>query len=1273
MEIREQKLGKDDPSTQTSMNNLAMLYQAQGKYAEAEPLYKEVLTFREKTLGKDHKDTVAARQNLADIKDLQNPKLQQWKREAEKAIVLIEKDKIDEVLTITDELIRQVKSDFMDKGIVAVKLYNLGNAYRNKTMYGKAVECLELCLKIEEQLFGTDSVEVATDLNQLAVVYKDKDEYDKAVPLCKRALEIREQMLGNEDPSTLRSMCCLALLYQAQGKYAEAEPLYKETLKISEQKFSKEHLSTLTYMNNLASLYQAQGKYAEAESLYKETLKISEQKFSKEHLSTLTYMNNLAELYRVQGKYAEAESLYKETLKISEQKFSKEHLSTLTYMNNLAELYRVQGKYAEAEPLYKETLKIREQKLGKEHQNTQISMNNLALLYKAQGKYTEAESIFKETINISERTLDKENPNRLSFMNNLALLYQAQGKYVEAELLLKKTLKISEQKLEKDNPSILTSMNNLALLYHHQGKYAEAEPLYKETLNIREQKFGKEHPDTLTSMNNLAGLYNSQGKYAEAEPLLKETLEISEQKLGKEHPDTLGSMNNLAMLYKAQGKYAEAEPLLKEILEISERKLGKEHPDTLNFINNLAGLYSAQGNYTAAEPLYKETLKIRERTLGKDHPSTLISMNNLAMLYDDQGKYAEAETLYSRLITAIEQGADLSMEFRTTCYGNRALCYLDSNLPEKAFADFKKGIEFSRQARKTAAVSDETRAKMFAENYYLYVNMVKLQQKYLHDMNEVYLAMEMSRAQGLQDLMDAGHTDLFAHMDKTMADKLHKEDIDANTELKEKSKIADVALEAVGRFRTEKKIEGDTIPANLQDEFNKLNDDWKAKSQEVLKARQRVAASLDAIRSESPAFRDILGKDRLPVAFEKVQKALEQSKTIAMEYILGDKDSFLFVYGAGYSEPKVFSLTINKEQADILGIGEGNLTVERCEKLFLDDNGQFAYQETDIDKKELSPETLKKLYTLWSILVPNQEIANIAFAQERILLLPDAALTKVPFEMLVIEKPTTGKPKYLLDASPATLYSPAASIWYNLTLRKKNTTTSILTLGNPLYDKVTKEGTSWGVQNQLNYLNIKDFEILPFSKVESNTIKERSVLKNFDCSQLLSGDATEGLLKKNVSGKSIVHLACHGIADNRNGGAFAAMVLSPGESADNQDDDGFLTFSEMFGLDLHSCNLAILSACETNAGANQRGEGTWSICRGFQTSGATNVVTTEWSVNDEAGTILISQFTNDAMNSPNDGQTAQKLQKARRLLRSGKLNPEWEHPYYWAPFILMGP
>ncbi len=58
-------LGPDHPDVAASLNNLAELYRAQGKYAEAEPHYQRALVIREKALGPEHRDVAQGLENYA--------------------------------------------------------------------------------------------------------------------------------------------------------------------------------------------------------------------------------------------------------------------------------------------------------------------------------------------------------------------------------------------------------------------------------------------------------------------------------------------------------------------------------------------------------------------------------------------------------------------------------------------------------------------------------------------------------------------------------------------------------------------------------------------------------------------------------------------------------------------------------------------------------------------------------------------------------------------------------------------------------------------------------------------------------------------------------------------------------------------------------------------------------------------------------------------------------------------------------------------------------
>ncbi len=63
--IRQKALGPEHPHVATSLNNLAELYRAQGRYEAAKPLYKRALVIREKALGPDHPNVAKVLENYA--------------------------------------------------------------------------------------------------------------------------------------------------------------------------------------------------------------------------------------------------------------------------------------------------------------------------------------------------------------------------------------------------------------------------------------------------------------------------------------------------------------------------------------------------------------------------------------------------------------------------------------------------------------------------------------------------------------------------------------------------------------------------------------------------------------------------------------------------------------------------------------------------------------------------------------------------------------------------------------------------------------------------------------------------------------------------------------------------------------------------------------------------------------------------------------------------------------------------------------------------------
>ncbi len=167
-----------------------------------------------------------------------------------------------------------------------------------------------------------------------------------------------------------------------------------------------------------------------------------------------------------------------------------------------------------------------------------------------------------------------------------------------------------------------------------------------------------------------------------------------------------------------------------------------------------------------------------------------------------------------------------------------------------------------------------------------------------------------------------------------------------------------------------------------------------------------------------------------------------------------------------------------------------------------------------------------------------------------------------------------------------------------------------------------------------------------------------------DSRSLTGTAATETSFKRLAGEYDILHLATHGYL-NRYAPLLSSLQLEP-----DSKNDGQLEVYEILRLKLHA-SLVTLSACETALGSGYfseipAGDEFVGLTRAFLSAGARSVVATLWAVNDRSTLDFMEQFYRDREKAGN----ATALSLAQRDMAT-KPGP-YRHPYYWAPFVLVG-
>lgn len=287
--------------------------------------------------------------------------------------------------------------------------------------------------------------------------------------------------------------------------------------------------------------------------------------------------------------------------------------------------------------------------------------------------------------------------------------------------------------------------------------------------------------------------------------------------------------------------------------------------------------------------------------------------------------------------------------------------------------------------------------------------------------------------------------------------------------------------------------------------------------------------------------------------------------------------------------------------------------------------------------------------TLADILVPSEIMGRLKEANH-VTIVPDEFLGLLPFEMLVLKKGSIQDTEKYPICIGAEFFGDHRSISYYHSISALTASrwthagngagTKALLIANPAYSN-----PDWLLPDTANVKEALD-EVFPGAS--EVFLQERA-----------SKEVFETEIKDGLSDFSAVVFGVHGnYSGSISDSTEPELLLGPDK------DTGRLTMSDVMSLKMNA-DLVALVACNSGMGETLYGEGVMGMGRAFQCAGARNVLMSLWSVVQESSVELVNHFL--CFRAKHGDAEALKL--AREALRR---NPLWDHPLFWAPFVLVG-
>jgi len=755
---------------------------------------------------------------------------------------------------------------------------------------------------------------------------------------------------------------------------------------------------------------------------------------------------------------------------------------------------------------------------------------------------------------------------------------------------------------------------------------------------IRAHPKDQQFRDLIAFMANCLGNIREYQKVQNLYKMMKENPEIEWDRV---FPTVL---NQLSDFERSLGGNDRAKAYLEESLK-SARRYGNRYMES-TILRRLAMAASNQKNYEEANLLFEQSFKI---AMAINNPEAIGScLRNMGQNHLRMNKPAEAVDHLEKSLEQFRRRDRFLGQRWVYLYLGEAYTRLNKNMEAKK--SFESAIEVAlkavdpqpqwmahqwlgrmaeREGEEQSAFEHYARAITIIETMRAKYTDPSLKVLFMKDKLRVYermikLLYKMQRAPEALHYLERAKARVMLDM---LAEKAFFSKNKEENELLIQERALRNQIDEISMEQEENEIEE---PQEVEEGILEAQElEGAVSGLERLQVQHRTI--LERIEKLNPELASLVTIN--PLKAGEIQ-ALLDGDTVLLEYFIGQEARF------------VFAVTSEKVLAVLLKVDSNRLfekikefRARAVEGVTLDRLFSKAYEEP--------------LLYLYEVLIQpiEEEISN----KKNLVIVPHGMLHYLPFQALLSKEG-----KYLLESSNIS-YLPSATVLKYARAKNKGNRADLFAVGNP----------------------VTELSPLPAAEVEVNEVS--AIFKN---KLVLTGQqATKTSVKSQGPLYDMILLSTHGEMIESNPLKSNLRFTASGN------EDGKLTVSEIFDMEIKA-SLVTLSGCETalergETGDFPQGDDLVGLSRAFIHAGAPSVVASLWNVSDDSTIELMRTFYQNLRSMPK----AEALRKAQMdLMRStvrftvtraggGMIRPtekeseevvECSHPFFWAPFILLG-